>query len=78
VQVHYGEGVANHAGPELCTAYREVCGEALTGERAGQHTAEKLRQIILKVTVRCIRVFSEIASVHASVFTEVSSGPELL
>jgi hypothetical protein len=44
VQVHYGESVANHAGPESCTAYREVCGEALTEERAGQHTAEKLRR----------------------------------
>ena len=33
---HYGEGVANHTGPESCAAYREVCGEALTGERAGQ------------------------------------------
>src|SRR3984885_5766996 len=28
VQVHYGEGVANHADPESCAAYREVCGEA--------------------------------------------------
>jgi len=24
VQVHYGEGVANHADPESCAAYREV------------------------------------------------------
>jgi len=36
VQVHYGEGVANHTDPESCAVYREVCGEALTGERAGQ------------------------------------------
>jgi reverse transcriptase-like protein len=36
VQVHYGEGLANHTGPESCAVYREVCGEALTGERAGQ------------------------------------------
>jgi integrase len=36
VQVHYGEGVANHTGPESCAVYREVCGEALTGVRAGQ------------------------------------------
>jgi hypothetical protein len=36
VQVHYGEGIANHTGPESCAAYREVCGEALTGERTGQ------------------------------------------
>ena len=36
MQVHYGEGVANHTGPESCAVYREVCGEALTGVRAGQ------------------------------------------
>jgi hypothetical protein len=36
VQVHYGEGLANHTDPESCAVYREVCGEALTGERAGQ------------------------------------------
>ena len=36
VQVHYGEGIANHTGPESCVVYREVCHEALTGERAGQ------------------------------------------
>ena len=36
MQVHYGEGVANHTGPESCAVYREVCGEALTGERIGQ------------------------------------------
>jgi hypothetical protein len=36
VQVHYGEGVANHTDPESCAVHREVCGEALTGERAGQ------------------------------------------
>jgi hypothetical protein len=36
VQVHYGEGVANHADPESCAAYRQVCGVALTWERAGQ------------------------------------------
>jgi len=36
VQVHYGEGVANHIGPESCVTPREGWGEALTGERAGQ------------------------------------------
>jgi RNA-directed DNA polymerase len=36
VQVHYGEGVANHTDPESCAANREVCGEASTGE---QHAA---------------------------------------
>jgi hypothetical protein len=32
----YGEGVANHTGPESCIVVREDGGEALTGERAGQ------------------------------------------
>jgi hypothetical protein len=32
----YGEGVANHTGPESCVVVREGGGEALTGERAGQ------------------------------------------
>jgi hypothetical protein len=42
VQVHYGEGVANHSDPESCAAYREVCGEALTGERAGQPLSHEI------------------------------------
>jgi hypothetical protein len=32
VQVHYGEGVATHTGPESCAGDREAAGEALTGE----------------------------------------------
>ena len=36
MQVHYGEGVANHTGPESCAMHREVYSEALTGVRAGQ------------------------------------------
>ena len=42
MQVHYGEGVANHTDPESCAAYREVCGEALTGERAGQPLSHEI------------------------------------
>jgi len=42
VQVHYGEGIANHTGPESCAVYREVCGEALTGERAGQPLSREI------------------------------------
>jgi hypothetical protein len=42
VQVHYGEGVANHTDPESCAACREVCGEALTGERAGQPLSHEI------------------------------------
>jgi hypothetical protein len=36
VQVHHGEGVATHTGPESCVWRREASGEALTGEYAGQ------------------------------------------
>lgn len=36
VQVHHNEGVAIHIGLESCAGHREVSGEALTEERAGQ------------------------------------------
>src|SRR4051812_7018035 len=36
VQVHYGEGVAIHTGPEPCVGAREGDGEASAGERIGQ------------------------------------------
>src|SRR5579859_2720594 len=36
MQVSYGEGIANHTGPELCVASREAGDEALAGVRAGQ------------------------------------------
>ena len=36
VKVPNSKGVANHAVPESCVAYREVRGEALTGVRTGQ------------------------------------------
>ena len=42
MQVHYGEGVANHTDPESCAVHREACGEALTGERAGQPLSHEI------------------------------------
>ena len=36
MQESYGEGVADHTGPELCVVHREVGGEALAGVRAGR------------------------------------------
>jgi hypothetical protein len=45
VEVHYGEGIANHTGLESCAAYREVCGEALIGERAGQPLSREITHI---------------------------------
>ena len=35
MQVHCGEGVAIHTGPESCGVRREACVEALTGAGAG-------------------------------------------
>lgn len=35
MQVHYGEDLASHAGPEPCAVFREEQGEASAGERAG-------------------------------------------
>ena len=36
MQVHYGEGVATHTGPEPCAVVREGGGEASAGVRIGQ------------------------------------------
>jgi hypothetical protein len=36
VQVHYGEGLAIHTGPEPCVGPREGVGEASAGEATGQ------------------------------------------
>ena len=36
MQVHYGEGVATHIGPEPCVGTREGDDEASAGERTGQ------------------------------------------
>jgi hypothetical protein len=36
VEVRHDEGVAIRIDPESCAASREGCGEALTGEHAGQ------------------------------------------
>jgi hypothetical protein len=36
VQVHYGEGVAIHTGPEPCVVAREGGNEASAGEHTGQ------------------------------------------
>ena len=36
MQVHRGEGIANHIGPEPCAGIREDVGEASAGERIGQ------------------------------------------
>ncbi len=36
MKVLYGEGIANHTGPESCGAAREGVAEALTGVRMGR------------------------------------------
>jgi hypothetical protein len=40
VQVHCGEGVANHTDPELSAVYREVCGEAWQGSAQASQGAD--------------------------------------
>jgi len=44
----YGEGVANHTGPESCGGGSDAMAEALTGVRAGQVLS---REILLKFRV---------------------------
>jgi hypothetical protein len=55
VQVHHGEGVANHTGPESCVDIREDVGEALTGE----HTGQPLSRESLKVPGADVFVITE-------------------
>jgi RNA-directed DNA polymerase len=45
MQESYGEGVANHTGPELCGASREAGLEALVGVRAGRVLSPEISQI---------------------------------
>lgn len=40
----YGEGLANHTGPESCAGGREPTGEALTGEHAGQPLSSEITE----------------------------------
>jgi hypothetical protein len=44
MQESYGEGVANHTGPELCGVSREAGREALVGVRAGRVLSPGKRQ----------------------------------
>ena len=44
MQESYGEGVANHTGPELCGASREAGLEALVGVRAGRVLSPEISQ----------------------------------
>ena len=42
MQVHYGEGVAIHIGPEPCAGLREGVGEASVGECIGQPLSREI------------------------------------
>jgi len=46
VQVHCGEGVANHSGPEPCVFGREAGGEASAGECIGQPLSRETSKIL--------------------------------
>ncbi len=42
MEVHCGEGVANHTGPEPCVFGREAGGEASAGECIGQPSSREI------------------------------------
>jgi len=46
VKVHYGEGIANHIGPEPCAGIREGAGEASAGDRIGQPLSREIGVIL--------------------------------
>ena len=45
MQVHHGEGVAIHIGPEPCVGTREGDGEASAGERIGQLSSRESLEV---------------------------------
>jgi hypothetical protein len=59
VQVHHGEGVAIHIGPESCAGGREAAREALTGERVGQPLNRETDAFWVPVRKRGIRSCSD-------------------
>jgi len=44
MQESYGEGIADHTGPELCGVSREAGHEALVGVRAGRVWSPEISQ----------------------------------
>jgi hypothetical protein len=61
MQVSYGEGVAIHAGPELCVASRKAGGESSAGVRAGQVFSPKAPQLVRRRRARGPRWLSSSA-----------------
>jgi hypothetical protein len=48
MQESYGEGIANHTGPESCVGVRKGDGEALTGVRAGRVLSREINALLRK------------------------------
>jgi len=46
VQVHYGEGLAIHTGPEPCGVTREGGGEASAGDYIGQPLSLEMNKVL--------------------------------
>ena len=44
MRISYGEGLANHAGPESCVGVRKDASEALTGVRAGPVLSREIKE----------------------------------
>ena len=49
----YGEGVANHTGPESCAGGRKAAGGALTGEGAGQPLSSEINDNGMPTSSKC-------------------------
>ena len=52
MQESYGEGVANHTGPESCVAARKDGDEALTGVRAGRPLNREIESAAARRSLR--------------------------
>ena len=46
MEVHHGEGIASHIGPEPCAVVREDLGEASAGDRIGQPLSREIDVIL--------------------------------
>ena len=59
--------MANHSDPESCVTHREVCGEALTGETAGQPLSREIKKIRMPTVLRSRKATRSMASIASHV-----------
>src|SRR3954454_16847460 len=73
MQVSYGEGVANHTGPELCVASREAGDEALAGVRAGHVLSPEIT--LTEVPTPPLKAEGHTLSIDSARWTGTPRGP---